>query len=243
MFHHNLNDKLEVKVLLKWFSLSFMAGNINAGGFLAAERFVSHVTGFATLFGIEAASGRWDQALGILSVPVFFLCGSIVSAYLVDSRFHRGHRPHYDWVMLLVFTCLVAVAFGGQFNMFGVFGEALRLKQDYFLLALLCLASGLQNAAITTASGASVRTTHLTGITTDLGIGIVRVLSTTQYNSTHVKEARANWMRVGTITSFAVGSFVGAFLFLKLKYLGFLLPAAIAFYGVLQGRRELHRVD
>ena len=60
---------------------------------------------------------------------------------------------------------LVASACLGYFHFFGEFGEEVRLKRDYFFLALLCAASGLQNAAITTASGATVRTTHLTGLT------------------------------------------------------------------------------
>ena len=86
MFHHRVED-YEKTILLKWYVLSFLAGNVNAGGFLAVERFVTHVTGFATLFGIEIANGRLDQALGILSVPLFFLIGSTVSAYLIHHRY------------------------------------------------------------------------------------------------------------------------------------------------------------
>lgn len=246
MFHHSIDDDLGKSVFMKWYLLAFLAGNVNAGGFLAFERFVTHVTGFATLFGVGVAEGHYDRAVGIVIVPAFFLLGSMISSYLVDHRFHRGKRPHYDWVMALVFVCLVTAAALGHFDFFGTFGARLRLKEDFWLLSLLCLASGLQNAAITTASGATVRTTHLTGITTDLGIGLVRVLgavrSPEQRRSvTYRREVRANWLRVGTIGSFILGSVAGAVLFIHLKYLGFLLPAVIAFYAFLQARLE-HRL-
>jgi uncharacterized membrane protein YoaK (UPF0700 family) len=241
MFHHRVDDESANKVFVKWYVLAFAAGNINAGAFLAAGRFVTHMTGFGTLFGVEVAHARWEGAYGILVVPAFFLLGTIISAYMVDHRFHRGKRPHYDWVMLLEVLCLLAAAIGGRFNVFGAFGEPLKLKTDFALLALLCLASGLQNAAITSATGSSVRTTHLTGITTDLGIGIVRALALKGHGKAHHQEVRANWLRVGTILSFYTGSVVGAVLFLKVSYAGFYLPAAVAFYGLHQARRENDR--
>lgn len=233
MFQHRLEDEGDLKTYFNWFLLSFLAGNVNAGGYLACHRFVTHVTGFATLVGVDVAHQRFDQAIGIFSVPFYFLLGVICSAFLVDRRIHQGKRPRYDWVMFLVFLCLTAAGIAGSLETFGQFGQVLLLKQDYFLLALLCAASGLQNAAITSASGATVRTTHLTGITTDLGIGLVRVWYTDPKSKTRQRTVRNNWLRAGSITSFLGGSIVGAFLFLHLHYQGFLLPAGIAFYSCL----------
>ncbi|MFL5814147.1 MAG: YoaK family protein [Bdellovibrionia bacterium] len=241
MFHHRIDDPSASRVFVKWYILAFAAGSINAGAFMAAGRFVTHMTGFGTLFGVEVAHARWEGAIGILFVPAFFLLGTMISAYMVDHRFHRGRRPHYDWVMFLEVLCLVAAAVGGQLHFFGSFGEPLKLKSDFALLALLCLASGLQNAAITSATGSSVRTTHLTGITTDLGIGIVRALALKGHRKHHDREVRANWLRAGTIFSFYAGSVVGAILFLKVQYYGFYLPAAIAFYGLHQAKLENDR--
>jgi uncharacterized membrane protein YoaK (UPF0700 family) len=241
MFHHRVDDPSASRVFVKWYILAFAAGSINAGAFLAAGRFVTHMTGFGTLFGVEVANARWEGAIGILFIPAFFLMGTMISAYMVDHRFHRGHRPHYDWVMLLEVLCLIAAAVGGQLQLFGKFGEPLKLKSDFALLALLCLASGLQNAAITSATGSSVRTTHLTGITTDLGIGIVRALALKGRGKAHDLEVRANWLRAGTIFSFYSGSVIGAVLFLRIQYYGFYLPAAVAFYGLYQAMLENDR--
>ncbi|MCB0363343.1 MAG: DUF1275 family protein, partial [Bdellovibrionales bacterium] len=62
--------------LLVWLALAFQAGVLNVGGFLACGRFVSHLTGFAGFFGLEAARLRGLEALGMLTVPLFFLLGS-----------------------------------------------------------------------------------------------------------------------------------------------------------------------
>ncbi|MEW6057349.1 MAG: YoaK family protein [Bdellovibrionota bacterium] len=239
MFHHSLDDEVEKRIFVKWYLLAFLAGNVNAGGFLAAGKFVSHITGFATLFGVGVADGHYDQAAGILAVPAFFLAGVMISAFLIDHRFHKGLRPHYDWVMLLQSISLILAAVLGHYHFFGIFGDAQHLKENFVLLSLLCLACGLQNGAITTATGASVRTTHLTGLTTDLGIGLIRVWGMPHSGKDFRQEVRSNWLRIGTIMSFAMGSVAGAALFVRFHYLGFLLPAAIALYAMTQGRKHL----
>ncbi len=237
MFDHSLHDRPGRVARFHWLLLAFLAGSVNAGGYIACGRFVSHVTGFATLFGLDAATGRWDDALGILSVPLYFLMGVMISAYLIDRPYRRGKKPHYATVMSCVALCLILVAVLGQGNAFGVFGEPAHLRRDYFLLALLCAASGLQNAAITTATGATVRTTHLTGLTTDLGIGIIRAISVNPLDPAEKEKINAEWkaarFRVGTIGAFGMGSALGAVLYLRFAYMGFMLPAAIAIYFVI----------
>ncbi len=235
MFQHSFDDATSWRTHLDWYLMSFLAGSVNVGGYLAAHRFVSHVTGFATLFGVEAAEDRWDGAIGILSVPLFFMVGVMVSAYLVDRRIHRGRKPRYTAVMGLVLLCLLSATLGGYFELFGVFGHDPKLSQDYFLLALLCAASGLQNAVISSSSGQTVRTTHLTGLTTDLGSGLVRAFSNP---ASRPRELRAARIRFGTIVAFAGGSAVGAFFYLRFGYLGFLLPSTLAAFAALESLRN-----
>ena len=153
--------------------------------------------------------------LGILNVPLFFLAGAMISAYFVDRRFHRGLQPRYATVMGLVAACLLGAAVAGKAGFFGEFGDPVDLDTDYVLLALLCMASGLQNAAITTSSGFAVRTTHLTGITTDLAIGLVRAGSIDPRSQKFAIEVRTNFLPIGTILSFMFGSVVGVALFFK----------------------------
>ena len=237
MFNHHFDQTPGNKVALHWFMLSFSAGCINAGGFLATGKFVTHVTGFATLFGVDVASHQVDAAIGILSVPLFFLMGAFIAGLLIDRPIHQGQKPHFDWVMGLSALCLFLAAGGGELLFFGNFSEAVGLKQNYLLLVLLCLASGLQNGAITSSSGRSVRTTHLTGLMTDLGLGLARTLTFDLKKSLFQKEARANFLRMGSILAFVVGSAIGAWIFIKVGYKGFVLSGVIATYAAWHGRR------
>ena len=214
--------------LLLWMTLAFQAGFINAGGLLACHRFVTHTTGFATLFGVEFAKGNWLNAAGMVTTPGFFLLGAMLSAFFVDRRISDGLSPRYTLLIGVISLLLVSIAFAGHDGAFGIFGGETDIRTDYFLLILLCLTSGIQNAAITSASGAIIRTTHLTGLTTDLGIGIVRVLHGSASDKIHAAEVRGTWIRMGLIAGFVVGSTAGALTFLNFQYLGFLIPGAIS---------------
>jgi uncharacterized membrane protein YoaK (UPF0700 family) len=232
MFHHRIDRETPTIVIFHWLLLSFLAGNVNSGGLLACGRFVSHVTGFYTLFGQSAADVTWDSALGLLSIPFYFLIGVMVSAYLVERPVHRGEKTHYALVMGLVVVSLTLAALLGNQGYFGAFGET-HLKTEYLLLALLCMGSGLLNGAVSVASGHTVRVTHMTGNTTDLGIGLVRTWSLEKNSVRYQDEMRAVGLRAGIIGAFALGSAIGAFLFLRFHYLGFLLPAALALYTLI----------
>lgn len=211
-----------------WFSMAFQGGAINAGGFLACHRFVTHTTGFATYFGTEFALGHIQAAIGFLTVPIFFLIGAMTSGFFVERNISLGKSPRYEWMFGFIVVTMVYIALAGSYGSFGPFGDAQSLIHDYVLLALLCLCSGIQNATITSASGAVVRTTHLTGITTDLAIGLVRVLTTGRSQTVRDHEKRINWVRFGLIMSFAAGSTVSALAYYRFEYWGFLGPALIS---------------
>jgi len=208
-----------------WMSMAFQAGLLNIGGFMACHRFVSHITGFATFFGYEINQADNSHAFGMLAVPLFFLFGCMISGQLVDIRLKLHKRPKYYLTFGLIFFLLCSVLSLGVIGYFGKFGEPFELTRDYTLLALLCLICGIQNGTITTVSKSVIRTTHLTGVTTDLGIGIVRFLNRKRIQREIENEVRANLMRAGIIFFFGFGSVVGGYIFTKLSYLGFLIPA------------------
>lgn len=240
MFKYRVDQLPSRRVIFQWLLLGFNAGCINAGGFLATGRFVTHVTGLATLVGVDLLHLGVVASLKILSVGMFFLLGAMIAGLLTDRPLHLKQTPHYDYVMALCSASLFAAALGGFRGRFGAFGPTPDIGQAYFLLALLCLASGLQNGAITSSSGSSVRTTHLTGLTTDLGLGLARLLTISADHPSFREESLGNVLRGGTIAAFILGGAAGAGLFGSLQYRGFLVPALIAGYAAWLGRREKH---
>lgn len=210
--------------------MAFQAGVLNMGGFMACHRFVSHVTGFATFFGHEFSQKNRSQALGMLIVPLFFLFGAMVSGYLVDLRLKLHKKPKYYIAYAVMLILILLTTLGGWLGWFGPFGAFLEeSRKGYLLLILLCFTCGIQNGTITSVSRSVVRTTHLTGITTDLGIGLVRLLNKQNLSKEHGEllesEHKATFMRVGIIAMFVLGSVVGGFLFPVVGFSGFLIPA------------------
>jgi uncharacterized membrane protein YoaK (UPF0700 family) len=136
-------------------------------------------------------------------------------------------NPLYSLPLGTIVVLLVFVAVAGGRGLFGVFGEY-DLKANHLLLALLCLACGIQNAVVSTATGLILRSTHLTGTTTDLGTGLVRCLWMPKNSPERRLEGRFNWMRAGQIAAFILGASIGAYVFPNWHYLAFALPAGLA---------------
>lgn len=220
-----------------WFVLAFQGGLLNVGGYLAVHRFVSHVTGFATLFGVDAVTKDWSAAFGMLIGPLFYLIGTMISAWFIERRRLKNKLPKYGIVFLLIIFNLILLTVLGKLGFLGVFGEEFNYGRDYLLLFILAMTCGLQNAVISSASGAVIRTTHLTGPTTDLGIGLVTLW--TSRKKVNSELIFANWSRAGIIASFIFGSLVGAFIYNSLNFLGFLLPACISLFVMF--RLKIHK--
>src|SRR5690606_16799679 len=118
--------------------------------------------------------GKLEEAMGLLLVPLFYLLGSIYSAYYTERRRAMGRVPIYVYIMLTLSFLFSATAFAGLVGIFGEFGEPLLMLRDFILLGILCFCAGAQNALFTRYSKSVIRTTHLTGMFTDLGIDIVK---------------------------------------------------------------------
>ena len=239
MFKDQEDSLYEPRNMFIWFLLAFQGGALNTGGILAVHRFVSHVTGFATLAGVEGAQFHWMNMLGMLMGPGFFLIGVMVSAWLVERRRILGMRPRYSLIFSLIILNLVVVAVCGSLGFFGVFGEAFSYGRDYILLFLLAFTCGLQNAVISSASGGAViRTTHLTGPTTDFGIGLVRLWTNRKHLHEHDEkhELFKNWCRIGVFASFVLGSLISAFIYMKVHFYGFYLPVFISLFVAIRLR-------
>lgn len=161
MFRHK-GDKRTPKHDLRIASfLSFVAGMVNVAGFLAVQRLTTNVTGHFAFFVDEVFKFNLMEAFVFFLYILFFLLGSFTSNTLVEilSKVKEG----------LVHVIPIIIESAILFWL-AIFGEALILKGPDVLACALLFAMGLQNSLVTKISNAAVRTTHLTGLFTDLGI-------------------------------------------------------------------------
>lgn len=150
--------------------LAFVAGAVNAGGFLAVGQYTSHMTGAISSIADELVIGQLAVVGAACGVIVSFILGAMTTAIMIN--WGRRRKLHSQYALPL----LAEAAF---LLLFGVMGASIQLAHGFFVPATVLLLSfvmGLQNAIITKASQAEVRTTHMTGIVTDIGIELGRLL-------------------------------------------------------------------
>ncbi len=141
--------------------LSFVAGMVNVAGFLSVAKLTTNVTGHFAFFVDEVYRlNLWQGALYFLYIFSFFL-GSFISSYLVESVSRINSRFVYIIPVLIEAAILLGV---------GVFGGKFEIEYADLVACSLLFAMGLQNSLVTRISNAVVRTTHLTGLFTDMGI-------------------------------------------------------------------------
>jgi uncharacterized membrane protein YoaK (UPF0700 family) len=164
-------------------------------------------------------------------VLAFFIAGAMTSSVLINARAHRGKRPLHAAPLVMVAVVTAGVALAGHGGLLGSFGGTVDELGDFVLLSVLSFASGLQNAAVATSTGLLVRTTHLTGPATDLGIHLVELA----YLRGEAKQTarRHALLRGGKIVAFAAGAAAGVTLAHSLQFLAFLVPATIVLAGTL----------
>ena len=182
--------------------------------------------------------------LNFLQFPFPFLGGAIISGILIDQRRESGKAPAYVTVMSSIFFLLLFVLIGGNLGWLGKFGEPFELIGDIVLVSALCLACGLQNASVVSATHGSIRTTHLTGILTDLGINLVRLRKVKRFSKEKYRQVIINKIRFGTFASFSMGSALSSLLFFRYEYFGFILPcltsmALLVVSYIAESRRKI----
>lgn len=188
--------------------LAFSAGIVNCVALLGfVNHSVSHVTGSVSLFAEGVATGNLSRAAQTGLIVLFFFLGSVLSGFLVQHESLKMGRRYG-----------VALAFESGL----LFLATYLFYQHSFAGELAAsMACGLQNALVATYSGSAIRTTHLTGIVSDLGAEIGYALRGSRFNKKQFQ------LQLAIFIGFLAGGVVGAWLFSAIAYSAFLLPAMI----------------
>ena len=213
-------------------SLAFIAGAVNAGGFLAVGQYTSHMSGIVSSLADNLVLGETLLLIAGASALLSFLLGAACSAVMINWARRRGLHSEYAMPLMLEAMLLLC---------FGILGSNLENHRLLFVpvtAALLCFVMGLQNAMISKISRSEIRTTHVTGLVTDIGIEIGKMCYWTlaprqpgeAAGEDPVPGARRKFMLLSSLLlMFFLGGVAGAFGF---KALGFLatMPLAAALF-------------
>ena len=208
--------------LPKWveygaFTLSLLAGIVNAVGLLGFQhQSVSHLSGTATLLGAELLNAS-ASTLHLLGILLSFMFGAVVSGVFISSPSLKLGR-HYDSLLIAEgVILLLAIYFLYEHVVMGQY--------------LASMACGLQNALVTTYSGAVIRTTHLTGVFTDMGLMIGAWFRGGGFDK------RKGVLFLLLISGFISGGAIGSVLFQQYEFMALIIPATICFLLALVYRK------
>lgn len=194
-----------------WIGGALLAGNagmVNAVGLQSyAHQAVTHVTGTTTLFSQALAQAHRAELANLGWVLVAFLAGAAVSGFVVQNAALRLGRRY--GVALLIESLLLAAA-------------ALLMRTHASLGSYLASAAcGLQNAMASTYSGAVLRTTHVSGMLTDLGAALGHFLRGIGVDRIRVR------LYGMLVSAFIAGGVAGTWLFDLLSHAALWVPSAL----------------
>ncbi|NGY06452.1 YoaK family protein [Solimonas terrae] len=189
------------------FWLAAIAGAVNAVGMLGfRHQAVSHLTGTSTLLGLSLVNFDGSESAHLILILISFVLGAAFSGALIDNAVLRlGHR--YSLALLIEAALLLTAM---RWLDHGV-------EAGQFLASAAC---GLQNGMVSTYSGATVRTTHVSGLFTDLGTMLGARLRG------HPLDTRKALLFLLLISGFILGGAIGAFSYRQLRFSTLAIPAA-----------------
>jgi uncharacterized membrane protein YoaK (UPF0700 family) len=241
MFSHkgktrNIKHNLQIASLL-----SFVAGIVNVVGFLSVQQLTTNVTGHFAFLIEEVFNLDLSTAFVYFLYIFFFFAGSFVSSFIIEIVSRRNEHNIY-----LIPAALEIIILGGL----AVIGKSLIAANPHLLVFALLFAMGLQNSFVTTISNATVRTTHLTGLFTDLGIELSRLFFYKKPEERNKLHSLIK-LRFTIIACFFAGGIAGGFLYNKLNIHALFIAALLLLTGlaydyiklqiVLQKRKKHHK--
>lgn len=208
--------------------MAMLAGAINAGGFFAFARYTSHVTGSMSLMADMIYLKQWATAAVALVSVLCFIGGAAHSGWVILWTQQMRFRGSFGLSMWLEAVYLLV------FGLFGI--TALQwdigdggLVMPSLALFLLCFIMGMHNTVMTLLSGGAIRSTHMTGTATDLGIEISRALYYSKTHHPRLPHVRVNkpkmWLLSGMMQAFLLGGVIGAWGYHKVGH-HFALPVS-----------------
>lgn len=189
---------------------AFTSGMVNIASLLIFFSFSSNITGHYAILAAEIVKGNTYQIVVVLGWILMFFIGSFVSNQMVINFNKKSTYLAHSLPILLEIICLIVVGYYGQF----FYRET--LFETEFLLMVMLFAMGLQNGLTASISNFTVKTTHLTGLTTDLAI-LASMFTKKEFrdNSELVNKSK---LLLSIVVSYIVGAIASGYTYQLLQF-------------------------
>ncbi|ESU28951.1 putative transmembrane protein [Flavobacterium limnosediminis JC2902] len=219
MFRHQGKNRTFRHNLRLASNLSLVAGIVNSVGVLTISTLTTNVTGHFAYFSKELIVGQYTKAIPHLLYIFFFFLGAFVSNSFIEIATINKKKYIHTAPMFLEIFLIVLVGFWNDW--------AFTATADANQIAYILLFSmGLQNALVTKISLSTVRTTHLTGLFTDLGIEISQYFFYRNHPNA-IKLRKNIFLKLSIIIFFFAGCILGTLLFYQIGIKALLAAALL----------------
>jgi uncharacterized membrane protein YoaK (UPF0700 family) len=234
MFRHQGKNRTSKHNLRLATLLSFVAGIVNVTGVLAVQTLTTNVTGHFAFFAEEVTKHNYQAAIVFFIYTLFFLAGAFTSNFLAELVSTKKQELSHLPAIAIEFLILVSL---GTLSMLPVYNH---VEAKWIAFGLL-FAMGIQNALVTKISQSTVRTTHLTGLFTDLGIELSQLFF---YKKPEERKTLKTsiYLRLSIISFFFLGCFVGGFIYGYLALKTLLIAAAFLLVALYYDYIRLHLI-
>jgi uncharacterized membrane protein YoaK (UPF0700 family) len=205
MFRHKGNSRTFTHNLRLAGLLSFVSGIVNVCGFFAFGVLTTNVTGHFAFFSEELIRFEYKTAIVFLLFTFCFLAGAFISNLLTTLAIKRKSKNPHFYPIILEIILITGVGLSMHQEKSSI------ISTQLFTFSLL-IAMGIQNALVTYISKSVVRTTHLTGLFTDLGIDLSQLI----FNKTAERKLillKNILLKFSIILFFSFGCILGGYLF------------------------------
>lgn len=203
---------------------AIIAGMVNVASLVLFYSFTSNLTGHFAILATEIANGQWFQMLVVFFWILLFFSGSFLSNNLIINSTAKNTFLSHSIPMILEILCFVFVGFYGQF----FYTET--LTQTEILVSVLLFAMGLQNGLTASISNFQVKTTHLTGLTTDLALHL-SMLTKKEYRQ-NIQIVEKTKLMLAILGSYLFGGILSGLIIHLVQFQVF-YAVSIAMAGVL----------
>ncbi len=213
MFRHKGTRRTYLHNLRLASLLSLVAGIVDIAGVLSVKTLTTNVTGHFAYFVEELVLNSYTSSVIFLLFIGCFLFGSFISNYFVELMLYKRVENPYAIPMITEIVILLFIGLVYDFNLLS--------KADGICISCaLLLAMGIQNSFVTRVSRSVVRTTHLTGLFTDLGIELSQLFFYKRADKQR-RLYKSIYLKLAIILCFFLGCLIGgiSFGFLQLKTL------------------------
>lgn len=229
MFRHEGKGRTYAHNLKLASILSGVAGVVNITSVLKLNTLTTNVTGHFAFFSEQFVLKDYKMACAYLFYILFFLLGAFISSFIMEWVSKHNKQSSY-----FIPICIeIIILFSISFSTFIL--PVVQSQYSILLPSALLFSMGLQNALVTRVSRSVVRTTHLTGLFTDLGIELSQLFFYKE-RSERIQLNKSIYLKLAIISCFFMGGIIGGFLFPFFDLKTLLIPVGLLLYALYYDR-------